>query len=54
MQKDMLETKVALENTIKLHKDSIKQSRRIEGGIQVSFIAHAVATSMFHYYDTYL
>lgn len=38
MQKDMLETKVALENTIKQHKDSIKQSRRIENGIQVSFV----------------
>lgn len=35
MQKDMVETKIALENTIKEHKESVKNARTIENDISV-------------------
>ena len=42
-----METKAALETTIKQHKDSVKQSRRIEGGILVRCM-HGVVVACFH------
>ena len=36
MQKDMYETKGALESTIKEHKDSVKKARLVESDISVS------------------
>ena len=35
MKKDMMETKSALENTVKLHKESVRKQRSIEAEIMV-------------------
>jgi hypothetical protein len=36
MKKDMMETRAALENTVKLHKESVHKQRAIEAEITVS------------------
>ena len=36
MKKDMMETRTALENTVKLHKESVHKQRGIEAEITVS------------------
>lgn len=36
MKKDMMETKAALESTVKLHKESVRKRRGIEAEISVS------------------
>ena len=35
MKKDMMETRAALENTVKLHKESMQKQRTIEAEITV-------------------
>ena len=40
MKKDMMETRAALENTVKLHKESVHKQRAIEAEITVSRSAY--------------
>ena len=39
MKRDMMETRAALENTVKLHKESVHKQRAIEAEITVSHSA---------------
>lgn len=45
MQKDMLETKGALEHTVKHHKESVKKTRAIENQISVCICQSTSHTS---------
>ena len=42
MQKYMTETKAALEDTVKEHRESVKIARRIENDIKVSILTTIV------------
>lgn len=48
MKKDMMETRTALENTVKLHKESVHKQRSIEAEITVSCYTKAPMKLYWH------
>ena len=47
MRKDMMETKVELEETVKVHKESVQKQRSVEIEIEVTVFYPATKMSLY-------